>query len=193
MRALDLLALVALFHVSLAQANDALNSSALPDMGPAPGFALISQDQTKVELASFRGKVVAITFIYTFCPDICPTLTDKMARVQDALGGAFGKDVAFISITFDPERDTPEVLKDYAKAFDADPVGWFFLTGNVEAIRKVVAQYGVITFPGPDGAVDHNLMTTLIDRRGRMRVQYSGFRFDPAELRRDLLALAAER
>ena len=153
---------------------------------------LVSQDGARFELATLRGKVVLVTFIYTSCPDICSMLTDKMARLQNDLGGAFGKDVAFVSISFNPERDTIEVLKAYAEAFNADPAGWFFLTGNVKTVRKVAAQYGVITIPGPDGTVDHNLLTTLVDRRGRMRVQYSGFRFDPAEMHRDLLSLMSE-
>jgi protein SCO1/2 len=178
--------------VALARTGDASDLSALPDMGPAPDFMLVSQDGTEVGLASLRGKVVLVTFIYTWCPDICPTLTDKMARIQDELGESFGKDVAFVSITFDSERDTSQVLKAYAEAFDADPAGWFFLTGKVEAVRRVAARYGLVTIPGVDGAIDHNLLTTLIDRQGRMRVQYTGVRFDPEELHQDLLTLLAE-
>jgi protein SCO1/2 len=161
-------------------------------MGPAPDFMLTSQDGAEVGPALLRGKVVLVTFIYTWCPDNCPLLTDKMARVQDDLGESFGKDVAFVSITFDPERDTAEVLKAYAETFDADPAGWFFLTGEVEVVRQVAARYGVVTIAGADSGVDHNLLTTLIDRQGRMRVQYTGSQFDPEELLHDLLALVAE-
>ena len=71
-----------------------------------------------------------MTFIYTSCPDVCPLLTDKMAQVQDELGPDFGAEVAFVSITVDPEHDTPEVLKEYAETFDADLGGWGFLTGD---------------------------------------------------------------
>ena len=84
-------------------------------IGPAPPFTLTSQDGRQVALADLRGKVVAVTFIYTACPDICPLLTQKMARVQDELGADFGAKVAFVSITLDPEHDTPAVLKDYAQ------------------------------------------------------------------------------
>ena len=62
-----------------------------------------------------------MTFIYTSCPDVCPLLTEKMAQVQDELGPDFGPRVAFVSITVDPEHDTPEVLKDYAESHGADP------------------------------------------------------------------------
>ncbi len=192
MRALSLLGLAVLFCAALPWAPDAFGQPALPDMGPAPDFILVSQDGSEIGLASLRGKVVAVAFIYTWCPDICPLLTAKMVRVQDELGASFGKDIAFVSITFDPERDTKEVLKAYAEAFNTDPAGWFFLTGEVEAVREVAARYGVVRILGDGGAIDHNLLTTLIDRRGRVRVQYSGSRFDPEELYRDLLALSAE-
>jgi protein SCO1/2 len=161
-------------------------------MGPAPDFMLVSQDGTKVGLASLHGRIVLIAFIYTWCPDICSLLTAKMVRVQDNLGALFKEDVAFVSITFDPEKDTEQVLRVYAEAFETDPAGWFFLTGEVVAVRKVAVQYGVVTIPSNGGAIDYNLLTILIDRRGRVPVQYSGSRFDPDELHQDLLALLAE-
>src|SRR3954447_14706781 len=99
-------------------------SERLPMMGVAPDFTLTSQDRKAVSLHDFRGKAVAIAFIYTTCTDVCPMLTANMARVQEKLGPAFGEKVAFISITVDPERDTPEVLKEYANNFGADPKGW---------------------------------------------------------------------
>jgi protein SCO1 len=164
----------------------------LPTIGAAPDFALTSQDGEQVTLGSLRGKVVAVAFIYTWCPDICPMLTDKMARVQDALGDDFGSEIAFVSITIDPERDTPQALKEYAASFDADLAGWSFLTGSAAAVRDVARRYGLAVADGPDGQVDHTLLTTLVDRQGTMRVQYLGWRFDPEEFRRDLLALASE-
>jgi protein SCO1/2 len=164
----------------------------LPTIGAAPDFTLTSQDGAEVTLASLRGKVVAVAFIYASCPDVCPMLTDKMARVQDALGADFGAKVAFLSITTDPEHDTPQVLKEYAEAFDADLAGWSFLTGEPAAIRDVAHRYGVAVVKAADGQVDHTLLTTLIDRQGTMRVQYLGYRFDEEEFRRDLESLVNE-
>jgi protein SCO1/2 len=161
----------------------------LPTIVPAPDFALTSQDGAQVTLEALRGKVVAVTFIYTWCPDICPMLTDKMARVQDELGEDFGTKVAFVSITIDPERDTPAALKEYAKSFKADFTGWSFLTGEPATVLEVAHRYGVAVARQADGAVDHTLLTTLIDRDGRMRVQYLGYRFDEEEFRRDLQSL----
>jgi protein SCO1 len=164
----------------------------LPTIGAAPDFALTSQDGLEVTLGSFRGKVVAVAFIYTWCPDVCPMLTDKMARVQDALGSDFGAKIAFLSITVDPERDTPAALKDYAAAFDANLAGWSFLTGEPAAVREVAQRYGVAVREAADGQVDHTLLTTLVDRQGTMRVQYLGYRFDEEEFRHDLLSLVNE-
>jgi len=186
--ALGLLAWPALAH----EAKHAQPEERLPTIGAAPDFALTSQDGAEVTLASLRGKVVAVAFIYTWCPDVCPMLTDKMARVQDELGPDFGTKVAFVSITVDPERDTPEALKEYAEAFDANFAGWSFLTGEPEAVRAVARRYGVVALPAADGQVDHTLLTTLIDRRGTMRVQYLGYRFDEEEFRHDLLDLVNE-
>ena len=112
-----------------------------------------------------------------------------MADVQDALGEKFGAKVAFVSITLDPEHDTPEVLKDYAEFWGAKPDGWSFLTGSLEAVREVTRRYGVFFSKKEDGSVEHSQLTTLVDADGQMRVQYLGARFDPEEFRRDLLSL----
>jgi protein SCO1/2 len=173
-------------------AHKAAGGGRLPVIGPAPSFVLTSQDGKSVALADLRGKVVAVAFIYTGCPDVCPLLTDKMVRVQDELGAAFGAKVAFVSITLDPENDTPAVLKDYARAWGAKPDAWLFLTGTAAAVRDVTRRYGVFFQKKEDGSVDHTQLTSLIDAKGEMRVQYLGARFDPEEFRHDLLSLAAE-
>jgi protein SCO1/2 len=176
----------------LVQAHEASDEQRLPTIGAAPDFALISQDGREVRLEDLRGKVVAVSFIYASCPDVCPLLTDKMARVQDALGSEFGSRIAFVSITTDPERDTPEVLKGYAEAFDANLAGWSFLTGDPAKVLDVAHRYGVAVAPAADGQVDHTMLTTLVDRHGVMRVQYLGYRFDEEEFRHDLLDLVNE-
>jgi protein SCO1/2 len=145
-----------------------------------------------VSLRDFRGRVVAVTFIFTSCTDTCPLLTDTMARVQDKLGPAFGPKVAFVSITVDPERDTPEVLRQYADNFSADLKGWAFLTGDPASIRDVARKYGVFARKTSVGDIDHTFLTSLVDSKGTLRVQYLGVQFDLEEFRRDLLSLANE-
>ena len=165
----------------------------LPKIALAPYFTLTSQDGAEVSLTDFRGKVVAVTFIYTQCTDTCPVLTPMMSFVQDRLLADFGKKIVFVSITVDPTRDTPEVLKAYAQAFGADLGGWAFLTGSAENIRDVTRRYGVFAAKTAGGDVDHSFLTSLIDPHGILRVQYIGVRFDPEEFRRDLLGLVDER
>jgi protein SCO1 len=164
----------------------------LPTVGPAPEFALTSQDGNRVALADLRGKVLAVTFIYATCKDTCPILTAKMAVMQRKLGADFGARVRFASITVEPEVDTPAVLKAYAEKFDADPAGWSFLTGASAEIQDVVRRYGAFAKRLKPGHVDHLFLTSLIDRKGMMRVQYLGYRFDPDEMLRDLRALLRE-
>jgi len=164
-------------------------SRELPMSGPAPQFTLTSQDGKPFALADLRGKAVVVAFIYTECPDICPMLTQKMVEIQDELGANFGAKVAFVSISLDPEHDTPEVLKDYAQFWGAKPDGWAFLTGAPEAVRDVTRRYGVFFAKKEDGSVEHTQLTSLVDGAGQMRVQYLGARFDPEEFRRDLMSL----
>jgi protein SCO1/2 len=164
----------------------------LPKIAPAPEFALTSQDGARVTLADFRGKVVAVTFIFTLCTATCPVLTPMMSFVQDQLGSDFGAKIAFVSITVDPERDTPQVLKEYAQAFGANLAGWSFLTGAPAAIQDVARRYGVYASKAENGDVEHTFLTSVVDPHGILRVQYLGVRFDPEELRRDLLSLLKE-
>jgi protein SCO1 len=202
MRAAPIAILAALAIVVLAAVALVLNDGAsrqatreppLPKIGPAPAFALTSQDGTQVTLADLRGKVVAVTFIFTLCTSTCPVLTPMMSFVQDRLGHDFGSKIAFVSITVDPERDTPQVLKAYAQSFGANLDGWSFLTGDPPVIQDVVRRYGVYAAKDETGDVDHTFLTSIVDRNGILRVQYLGVRFDPEEFRRDLLSLLEER
>jgi protein SCO1/2 len=184
-------ALVLLWSIT-AWAHDASRDQRLPMIGPAPEFALTSQDGVRMTLADLRDKVVAVTFIYTSCADTCPLLTAKMAQVQDDLGPNFGSKIAFVSITVDPERDTPDVLRKYAQSFAANLSGWSFLTGTPQSIWEVAQRYGIYGAKSIGSGIDHTFLTSLIDRHGTLRVQYLGVRFDPEEFRRDLLYLMEE-
>jgi protein SCO1/2 len=171
---------------------DKTNNARLSKIGPAPDFTLTTQDKTRLSLKDLRGKVVAVTFIYASCADTCPLLTAKLAGLQERLGADFGPKVFFASVTVDPERDTPEVLKQYAQGYGANPAGWVFLTGTPAEIRDVEKKYGIFARKNPRGDVDHTFLTSLIDRDGVLRVQYLGVRFDPGEFLADLRSLLRE-
>ena len=167
-------------------------SARLPVIGPAPAFDLIDQSGRRVALADLAGNVLAVTFIYASCRDTCPILTAKMVSLQKPLGAEFGTHVRFVSITVEPEVDTPAVLSAYAAAHGAHLEGWSFLTGMPDKVKDVVRRYGAFARRNRPGDVDHVFLTSLIDRRGMMRVQYIGFRFDPAEMLGDLQGLLRE-
>ena len=172
---------------------DVSQQEQLPKIAPAPQFTLTSQDGKQIALADLRGKVVAVTFIFTLCSATCPVLTPMMSLVQDRLGPDFGTNVAFVSITIDPERDTPETLKLYAQMYGADVPGWSFLTGEGAVIQDLTRRYGVFASKTADGDIEHSFLTSVIDRHGIIRVQYLGVRFDPEEFRRDILSLLREQ
>jgi protein SCO1/2 len=173
-------------------AEAAPKPEALPTIGPAPAFTLTAQDERRLALADLRGKVVVLTFIYTACADTCPLLTAKMATLQGRLGADFGTRVFFVSVTVDPERDTPAVLKGYGAAHGARFDGWAFLTGTPAEIRDVGKRYGIFSKKTARGDVDHTFLTSVIDPRGVLRVQYMGVRFEPAELLTDVRSVLAE-
>ena len=164
----------------------------LPKIKPAPEFTLTKQDGKRLALKKLRGKVLAITFIFASCADTCPLLTAKMAGIQDRLGVDFGKKIYFVSITVDPERDSPEVLKRYAEAHKANSAGWAFLTGTKAEIREVAKRYGIFYKKTSRGDVDHTFLTSLVDQSGTLRVQYMGVKFNPDEMLRDLQSLLKE-
>jgi protein SCO1 len=173
-------------------AHQSKDGGRLAKIGPAPGFTLTTTDGGRLSLTDLRGQVVAVTFIYASCADTCPLLTAKLAGLQQRLGRDFGRRVHFVSITVDPERDTPDALRHYARAHAASPSGWAFLTGSPAEIRDVARRYGVVARKTERGDVEHTFLTSIIDPAGVLRVQYMGVRFDPDELLRDLQSLLRE-
>lgn len=162
----------------------------LADLGPAPGFTLSSTDGKRLALADLRGKVVAINFIYTRCPDTCPLLTVKLLGIQRRIASP---NLQFVSITVDPENDTPSVLAAYAEALGCDAERWAFLTGAADEIDDVTTRYGIYAKRETGRyLIDHTFLTSIVDRRGQLRVQYLGTRFDPDEFVGDLTALLEE-
>lgn len=104
---------------------------------------VVTQDGEELRFFSdvLKGRIVVLTMFYTQCTGACPLTNQKLAEVQDLLGDAMGRDYFFVSVTLDPETDTPQVLKKYAENFGARK-GWYFLTGNKENIRTITRRLG---------------------------------------------------
>lgn len=139
-----------------------------PEPVPAPDFTLTDQDGNAVQLSGLRGKVVVLDFIYTQCPGPCPLLSRKFAQLQKQLGDRFATDVVLLSITIDPQHDTPAVLQQYAQRYQADTSGWKFLTGSTQAIITVAYEYGADYYGEPGKEINHLVATYVIDQVGNM-------------------------
>jgi protein SCO1/2 len=185
------LALLALATAVLAHPIDP-DEERLPHIGPAADFSLDTVEGGRLGLRDLRGKVVAVTFIYTTCTDTCPLLTAKLSGIARRLSPQFASEVFFVAITVDPERDTPAALKRYARTYGATGPGWAFLTGTPARIAEVARRYGVVFSRQGNGDVSHTFLTSIIDQEGILRVQYMGVRFDPEEFLTDLRALLHE-
>ena len=143
-------------------------------------FTLVDQSGKAVSLSDFRGKVVVVDFIYTRCPlpDVCPRLSANFASVSKKLRG---RDVEFLSITIDPQYDTPAVLSEYARRWQAGD-SWRFLTGTPAQIQEVAGLFGLIYWP-EEGSITHTVATAIIGRDGTLAARIDGAKYRPDELR----------
>ena len=133
------------------------------------GFSLTDFNGQPRTLADFQGRVVMLFFGFVQCPDVCPTALSRAAAVMQQLGPQ-AAEVQLLFVTVDPERDTPELLREYMAAFDPSFVA---LTGTDEQIKAVADQYRVFYQKIPTGSsytMDHTALSYLIDRQGRLRV-----------------------
>jgi protein SCO1 len=137
-----------------------------------PDIKLLDQDGRPVSLRSLKGKPVLFDFFYTTCPGPCLMLTARMRSIAEKLGNTLGPKASFVSVTVDPERDTPPQLLAYAKEQRADRSGWFFLTGTPSQIDAVMARFRLVRQREADGSVDHVLEFFLVGPDGRLRYQY---------------------
>jgi protein SCO1/2 len=148
-------------------------------------YTLTDQNGNKRSSADFHGKYQLIYFGYSFCPDVCPTTLSVMAQALEKLGGE-SRRVTPIFITIDPERDTPQVLGDYMKAFGPNFVG---LTGGAAAIRDVEKKYRVYAVKKPleKGAygMDHSSVLYLMGPDGKM-ISFYDEAISPDDLAKDL-------
>jgi protein SCO1/2 len=170
-------------------------SSPLADIVPAPRTVLTDSAGKPFELDSLKGKVVLVSFVYTTCTGVCPGTTQAMVRVRNALKDAklWGTSVEFVSITLDPGRDKPDVLRRYATLFRADDPAWHFLSGPPEKVRSVIADWGMWVKALPSGALDHPSRVFLLDARGHQREIYNLEFLTPQSVLEDVRGLLREK
>jgi protein SCO1/2 len=150
-----------------------------------PDFALTDQTGRLTRLSQFRGEPVAVTFVYTRCPvaTACPMTMTKFARLNAALSGkGIGK---LLSVTVDPENDTPAVLRAFASKIGADPARWKFLTGDPGAVARAAESFGVLYY-FDHGQIVHSQTVAVVDPRGRLASVYYGEMWEPETVLGDL-------
>jgi protein SCO1/2 len=164
---------------------------------PVPDFTMTGQDGNPLKLSDLRGKVVVLTFIYTRCPmpDFCPLMDRKFSELAQhvAVFPNKAKDIRLISLSFDPEHDTPEILRKHAQVRGAIPPLWTYAVASHPELAKIAAPLGL--FFGPDGGeIAHNLCTAVIDPRGdlgRVEVGTRANRWETADFLKTIDALLA--
>jgi len=163
---------------------------------PVPDTALVDENNTARPLTSLKGHRVALTFMYTRCPqpDFCPLMDRNFAAIQNEVKKTPGLgDVRLVSVSFDPANDTPAVLKTHARDLKADPAVWHFVTARPEDIKGFDAKFGVTAEPSDESRaiLTHNLSTAVIDADGKLVKIRPGNMWTPADLIADLKAAPA--
>jgi protein SCO1/2 len=161
-----------------------------PVIERAPEFSLINQNEVEITNADFEGRVTLVNFIFTRCRDVCPNLTTKLMHVKSELGDR--SDIQYLTITVDPEYDSPTILQKYVERFEIESENWHFLTGSYEEIQQLIGGFQLALQRGPDteGIPDirHSEKIVLIDQTSNIRWFYST---DEQGIRDLLLAVSA--
>jgi len=162
----------------------------IPEKGDAvPDFALVNQDGKVIRFSNFRGKVLLVTFIYTRCPlpDFCPRMNENFRAVQKLLQDVPGSTerAEFLSISFDPEHDTPAVLKHYASLYKKSVPGeksfdWQFAAPSVKDLPELARFFGLVYQP-EQAQIVHSLSTTVIGPDGKVEKWFSDNEWTPAD------------
>jgi protein SCO1/2 len=162
-------------------------------LGPGdtpPGTTLTDDTGGSLGLSNWKGSAIAITFIYTRCPlpQYCPLMDRRFADVQRAVksDGTLNGRVHLLSVSFDPDADTPAVLRAHAKKLQADPAIWRFATAPRDLVDRFSAAFGVNVMREADTTITHNLRTAVIDAQGRVLSVYHGTDWTPDQIVVDL-------
>jgi protein SCO1 len=143
-----------------------------------PNIQVIDDHGRQMSLGALRGKVVLLEFIHIGCPGVCDSLINKFGQIADALGPKLGSKVVLLSVTNDPENDTPAKLLELARSREADLNGWLFVTGRPGDVDRVIKAFGLHNERLPDGSPNHITQVFLLGPDLRARRQYAGMAMD---------------
>ena len=144
--------------------------SDLVEIGPVPAFKLTNQDNKTISNADYLGKVYVVEFFFSTCPTICPKMNESMLQLQNEFYG--NPNFGIASITIDPAKDTPQILKEHANLLGVKHYNWHFLTGDKEYIYSL-ANKGFNLYAGENnkvaGGFEHSGLFALVDKDGKIR------------------------
>lgn len=148
-----------------------------------PDFFLTDQQQQVVHFSQLRGKVVALTFGYSRCPNpnYCFRLSNNLAQLQRRFAGGMGKELVLVTVLIDPADGQRGIPGTYAKAWRSDAEHWRFLTGSMEQVRSIAALFGM-NFWNDEGFWTHSFRTAVVDRDGRLISNLEGNQFSAKQL-----------
>ncbi len=163
--------------------DPAAAAKVIPVGQPVPDFTLTDQTQHATHLAQFRGKVVALTFAYSRCPNpnYCFRLSNNLSQLSRRFHNLSGHDLVLATIVIDPDDDRGKALERYADTWKADPATWHFLTGKLTDIRGIAELFGM-NFWNDEGFLTHSFHTVVIDREGRLAANLEGNQFTAGQL-----------
>jgi cytochrome oxidase Cu insertion factor (SCO1/SenC/PrrC family) len=169
----------------------------LPVLGAVPDFTLTERSGQPFSLNDLLGQIWVVDFIFTNCAGTCPIMTTAMTEIQQTALAEKLDDVKLVSITVDPERDTPEVLQRFANGYGALKDRWYFLTGDGAAIQQLANKGFLLSAATSGGSAEepiiHSNRFVLVDRQGRIRGYYDGTDEEGvAQLLKDLKKLYRE-
>ena len=146
-----------------------------------PNFTLTDQNRQQVSLSQFAARSWPSTLsIRCALPNFCFRFSNNFGLLQKRFRSRLGRNVVLLTITFDPEHDQPEVLANYARTWNYDPLSWHFLTGNA-AVRQLCRRFGVMYWPD-ESVLTHSLQTVIIDRQGELAASLEGNQFTAKQL-----------
>lgn len=150
-------------------------------------YELLTENGRPVRFSEFRGKALAFTFIFTRCPlpDFCPRMENNFASARDLILAKTNAPTnwQFLSISFDPEFDTPEVLRNHAKLYrHNDPNRWLFAAASLKVLASLAPELDLMYAREASGSISHNLRTVVLDPQGRLHRQFDGNQWTPEEL-----------
>jgi len=163
---------------------------------PLPDYAFTNELGQVIHLADFKGQALAFTFIFTRCPfpNFCPRMSSNFADAYKKLSSMpdAPKNWRLLSISFDPEYDRPELLKNYAKRYDYHPNHWSFATGALIDIDAITEQFGLM-FPREGAGFNHNLRTVVVDAQGKVQRVFTGNEWKVEELVAEIIKAATAK